>query len=95
MFLTPSIPCHKLSHLLGPPLPSSVAYFMDSPLPWNCFMCYDQSKGTTRKWKRNYLPFTVQVSMLILLLQIETNVKSYKWSIIQQLKHTQSETYKG
>ena len=25
------LPCHKLSHLLGPPPPSSVTYFMDSP----------------------------------------------------------------
>src|SRR6218665_1927519 len=25
-------PCHKLSHLLGPPPPSSVTYFMDGPL---------------------------------------------------------------
>src|SRR6218665_1370526 len=24
-------PCHKLSHLLGPPNPSSVTYFMDGP----------------------------------------------------------------
>src|SRR6218665_1561376 len=24
-------PCHKLSHLLGPPPPSSVTYFMDGP----------------------------------------------------------------
>ena len=23
------LPCHKLSHLLGPPPPSSVTYFMD------------------------------------------------------------------
>ena len=23
------LPCHKLSHLLGPPHPSSVMYFMD------------------------------------------------------------------
>jgi len=29
---TPS-PCHKLSHFLGPPSPSSVTYFMDGPLP--------------------------------------------------------------
>ena len=29
MLFTPS-PCHKLSHLLGPP--SSVTYFMDGPL---------------------------------------------------------------
>ena len=29
MFLSP-LPCHKLSHLLGP-LPSSVTYFMDGP----------------------------------------------------------------
>src|SRR6218665_984299 len=32
-------PCHKLSHLLGPPAPSSVTYFMDGPLctetKWN------------------------------------------------------------
>src|SRR6218665_576493 len=28
--LSPS-PCHKLSHLLGPPSPSSVTYFMDGP----------------------------------------------------------------
>src|SRR6218665_1010481 len=26
------LPCHKLSHLLGPPPPSSVTYFMDGPL---------------------------------------------------------------
>jgi len=25
-------PCHKLSHLLGPPPPSSVTYFMDGPI---------------------------------------------------------------
>ena len=25
-------PCHKLSHFLGPPPPSSVTYFMDGPL---------------------------------------------------------------
>ena len=31
MLLTPS-PCHKLSHLLGPPPPSSMTYFMDGPL---------------------------------------------------------------
>ena len=31
MLLTP-LPCHKLSHLLGPPPPSSVTYFMDGPL---------------------------------------------------------------
>ena len=31
MLLNPS-PCHKLSHLLGPPPPSSVTYFMDGPL---------------------------------------------------------------
>ena len=30
MLFTPS-PCHKLSHLLGPPAPSSVTYFMDGP----------------------------------------------------------------
>src|SRR6218665_1750390 len=30
MLMTPS-PCHKLSHLLGPPPPSSVTYFMDGP----------------------------------------------------------------
>src|SRR6218665_578622 len=30
MLLTPS-PCHKLSHFLGPPPPSSVTYFMDGP----------------------------------------------------------------
>ena len=32
MLLTPSL-CHKLSHLLGPPPPSSVTYmyFMDGP----------------------------------------------------------------
>ena len=28
--LSPS-PCHKLSHLLGPPSPSGVTYFMDGP----------------------------------------------------------------
>ena len=27
----PPTPCHKLSHLLGPPPPSSVTYFMDGP----------------------------------------------------------------
>src|SRR6218665_565394 len=26
--------CHKLSHLLGLPPPSSVTYFMDGPLTW-------------------------------------------------------------
>src|SRR6218665_2302205 len=26
------LPCHKLSHLLGPPFSSSVTYFMDGPL---------------------------------------------------------------
>ena len=31
MLLTPSL-CHKLSHLLGPPPPSSMTYFMDGPL---------------------------------------------------------------
>ena len=31
MLLTPS-PCHKLSHFLGPPHPSSVTYFMDGPI---------------------------------------------------------------
>ena len=31
MLFTPS-PCHKLSHFLGTPLPSSVTYFMDGPL---------------------------------------------------------------
>src|SRR6218665_700911 len=31
MLLTPS-PCHKLSHLLGPPPPSSVTYFIDGPI---------------------------------------------------------------
>ena len=31
MLFTPS-PCHKLSHLLGPPPSSSVTYFMDGPL---------------------------------------------------------------
>src|SRR6218665_3017212 len=30
-FWTPS-PCHKLSHLLRPPIPSSMTYFMDGPL---------------------------------------------------------------
>ena len=30
MLLNP-LPCHKLSHFLGPPAPSSVTYFMDSP----------------------------------------------------------------
>ena len=25
-------PCHKLSHFLGPPSPSSVTYFMDGPM---------------------------------------------------------------
>ena len=30
--LDPS-PCHKLPHLLGPPSPSSVTYFMDGPKP--------------------------------------------------------------
>ena len=30
MLLTPS-PSHKLSHLLGPPTPLSVTYFMDGP----------------------------------------------------------------
>src|SRR6218665_2670118 len=34
MLLTPS-PCHKLSHLLGPPPPSSVTYFVDGPYPTN------------------------------------------------------------
>ena len=29
--LYPPSPCHKLSHLLGPPPPSSVTYFMDGP----------------------------------------------------------------
>ena len=29
MLLIP--PCHKLSHFLGPPPPSSVTYFMDGP----------------------------------------------------------------
>jgi len=33
MLFTPS-PCHKLSHLLGPPPTSSVTYFMDGP--WYC-----------------------------------------------------------
>ena len=31
MLFTPPTPCHKLSHLLGPPPPSSVTYFMDGP----------------------------------------------------------------
>ena len=26
------LPCHKLSHLLEPPSPSSVTYFMDGPI---------------------------------------------------------------
>src|SRR6218665_1693913 len=30
MLLTPSL-CHKLSHLVGPPPPSNVTYFMDCP----------------------------------------------------------------
>jgi len=30
--LDPPSPCHKLSHLLGPPPPSSATYFMDGPL---------------------------------------------------------------
>ena len=30
MLLTPS-PCHKLSHFLAPPPPSSGTYFMDGP----------------------------------------------------------------
>jgi len=30
MLLTP-FPCHKLSHLVGPPTHSSVTYFMDGP----------------------------------------------------------------
>ena len=30
MLFTPS-PCHKLSHLLGPPTPASMTYFMDGP----------------------------------------------------------------
>ena len=30
MLLTPS-PCHKLSHFLGPPSPSSLTNFMDGP----------------------------------------------------------------
>src|SRR6218665_2546719 len=29
------LPCHKLSHLLGPPPPSSVTYFMDGPCRQN------------------------------------------------------------
>jgi len=29
--LEPPPPCHKLSHFLGPPTPSSVTYFMDDP----------------------------------------------------------------
>src|SRR6218665_2022022 len=33
MLLTPPPLCPKLSHLLGPPPPSSVTYFMDVP-PW-------------------------------------------------------------
>src|SRR6218665_2024362 len=28
----PPSPCHKLSHLLGPPPPSSVTYLMDGPI---------------------------------------------------------------
>ena len=51
MLFIPSL-CHKLSHLLGPPSPLSVTYFMDGPnagrngenltfgledLPINCF----------------------------------------------------------
>ena len=35
MLFTPSSPCHKLSHLLGPPTPSSVTYFMDGPILYN------------------------------------------------------------
>src|SRR6218665_2592467 len=28
---TPPPPCHKLSHLLGPPPPSTITYFMNGP----------------------------------------------------------------
>ena len=33
------LPCHKLSHLLGPPPLSSVTYFMDGPLFIN-LLCF-------------------------------------------------------
>ena len=33
--IDPPTPCQKLSHLLGPPLPSSVTYFMDGPIGLN------------------------------------------------------------
>jgi len=35
MLLTLPSPCHKLSHLLGPPPTSSVTYFMDGPMDVN------------------------------------------------------------
>ena len=51
MLLIPPPPCHKLSHLLGPPQPSSVTYFMDGPfllvVDPNLFSLFDQKFRTT------------------------------------------------
>src|SRR6218665_3393744 len=38
MVFIPS-PCNKLSHLLGPPHPSSVTYFMDGPFSTKALYC--------------------------------------------------------
>jgi len=49
MLFTPS-PCHKLSHLLGPPPPpSSVTYFLEGPLPFAAeFMIFRKRKSTIK-----------------------------------------------
>src|SRR6218665_446579 len=39
----PPSPCNKLSHLLGPPLPSSVTYFMDGPYKVGYIILWQES----------------------------------------------------
>ena len=44
-------PCHKLSHLLGPPANSSVTYFMDGPFI-EVHIMYGYWGGATEGYRR-------------------------------------------
>ena len=58
MLLTPPLPYHKLSHLLGPPPPSSVTYFMDGPYLLNVLI-WDSFIDALSKWVEFLLPMSM------------------------------------
>src|SRR6218665_3573112 len=58
------LPCHKLSHLLGPPPPSSVTYFMDGPTGLSCTLL--RSSLNASLFPSSHMSLSVTSSRIVL-----------------------------